>query len=156
MKTSVLKMASSTLPLSLSPPLFLLPSFAPSVAVCLSSSWVGGGGCHGNLPGGDCSPVQIQAEGQSAAPLPPGPPFSLWLIPCSDEVSREDPDSQPNTEWDSIFLVLVSTGTSSVVLDILSDVSIHVQILNYGLCLGLNINSEQRQNLRICTHQRVS
>lgn len=155
MKTSVLKMASSTLPLSLSPSL-------PSSLVCsicgrlLEQQLGGGGGCHGNLPGGDCSPVQIQAEGQSAAPLPPGPPFSLWLIPCSDEVSREDPDSQPNTEWDSIFLVLVSTGTSSVVLDILSDVSIHVQILNYGLCLGLNINSEQRQNLRICTHQRVS
>lgn len=64
MKTSVLKMASSTLSLSLCPSPPLPPSLTcSSVAVCLSSSVVEVvGGCYSNLPGGDCSSVQISSS----------------------------------------------------------------------------------------------
>lgn len=78
MKTSVLKMASSTLSLSL--PLFLFPSFAPSVAVCLSCDRERGGGVA-MVTCQEETVLQCKSRRRARAllsppPPPPGPPLS--------------------------------------------------------------------------------
>ncbi len=50
-------------------------------------------------------PFSSKSRRRARVLLPPPPGLSLYLPqslpPCSDEVSREDPDSQPETDWES-------------------------------------------------------